>query len=132
MLRSLAILIALVVTSPLPGDPGSFCATGPETERRLAELSRRTSATRALHAASNAAPAPPTTRFADDFLLVAADQETVPNDDPADLEGMTFEFTPRGGNRISMVRRALDYDEAIGERFVSFDRDPSPRPYTLS
>ncbi|HEX6159041.1 MAG TPA: PKD domain-containing protein [Thermoanaerobaculia bacterium] len=114
-------MIVSLLTAPVAAE--TVCGTSPETQRRVEELHRRTRAALGPRVASNATgDQPPTTRFADDVLFVRADELTAPNDDPADLEGISLQITRRNATTFAVTRGALQYDQAIGPLYATFGR----------
>lgn len=99
------------------------CGTSPEMHERAMRLSAA-----ALRPHSAAAVA---TRIANDTFYVRADDETVPNDDPADLEGLSLYFTRRDANTFAVTREPLRYDENVGPQYVAFDRATATKALTL-
>lgn len=71
------------------------------------------------------------TRIANDTFYGGADGETVPNDDPADLEGLSLYFARRDAETFVVTREPLRYDENSGPQFVAFDRATATAPLTL-
>jgi hypothetical protein len=102
------------------------CGTSPETHRQTLALDARVRA-----AARSAAFAQKTTRIADDTFYVRADAETAPNDDPADLEGISIYVSRRGPNTFAATREPLRYDEDTGPLYVAFDRATSTKSLAL-
>lgn len=114
---SLFALIVSLLTSPAAAQP--VCGTSPETQQKVEELHRRTHARVASHANGEE---PPSTRFADDVFFVRADELTAPNDDPADLEGLSLHITRRNASTFAVTKGALQYDEEIGPLYATFGR----------
>jgi hypothetical protein len=105
------------------------CGTSAEMQQRAEELTRFVDARRPRQLVTPNAP--PTTRFANEFLYVRADDETAPFDDPADLEGMSLYFARRNDSTFAVTRNALQYDENIGPLFVDFDRGTTVKALQL-
>ncbi|HEY0142252.1 MAG TPA: PKD domain-containing protein [Thermoanaerobaculia bacterium] len=118
---SLFTLIVSLLTAPVAAE--TVCGTSRETQRRVEELHRRTRAALGARVASLANDEqPPTTRFANDVLFVRADELTAPNDDPADLEGISLQITRRNASTFAVTRSALQYDQEVGPLYATFGR----------
>ena len=114
---SLFTLIVSLLTAPAAAQ--TICGTSPETQRRVEELHRRT---RARVASLTSGEQPPSTRFEGDVFFVRADALTAPNDDPADLEGITLSIARRNASTFAVTKSALQYDEEIGPLYATFGR----------
>ncbi|HEX7154512.1 MAG TPA: PKD domain-containing protein [Thermoanaerobaculia bacterium] len=118
--------LLLLCSAAFAGETAT-CGTSPAVDAQAQALHRH--AARAVAKAANAAP---TTRFADDVLYVDADQETVPFDDPADLEGMSLYFARRDDATFAVTRQPLFYDEDTGPLAISFGRGETSKVLPLT
>ncbi|HEU4521825.1 MAG TPA: hypothetical protein VFT12_07475, partial [Thermoanaerobaculia bacterium] len=117
--------MVLPAAAPLGAAGETLCGTSVETDRQARQLARFVEARPAVRSLT-AQPV----RSINDFLIVPVDAETAPFDDPADLQGMSFLFTPAvGGFRVG--RQPLSYDSDPGPLFVEFGRGESTKPLEL-
>ena len=103
------------------------CGTSAQTNANAQRL-----ATWARARADAGGGAAATTRVAEDFVLVRADGQTAPFDDPVDLEGITLHFTRHDAATYTLTKLPLAYDADTGPLFESFGRGVSTREYALT
>lgn len=119
----IAALAALTFALASKAEEGVVCGTSDEVNATSAQLHARVRARMAgmrMHAEATT-PQPSTTRVIGEYFVVRADEETAPNDDPADLEGHSFYLQRRDASYV-VTREPLQYDMEIGPLFVSFGR----------
>ena len=123
------LLLILTLAAAVPATAAdAICGTSDRTDRDARDLARLVSARPRLKAAA-AAQQP--VRIVNGFLVVPADDETAPFDDPADLEGMSFLFTPTEDSTFAIRREPLAYDVEVGSLFLSFGRGDTAVPFKL-
>src|SRR5687768_16798327 len=129
-MRRLLGLLAMVVALPV-GAGDVTCGSTAETDRQARDLARFVSKRAAKNRLSTNAVRP--SRVVNDFLIVGADEQIAPFDDPADLEGMSFLFVRKDANAYTVSRDAtFAYDEAVGPLFESFGRGASTKLLPLT
>jgi hypothetical protein len=129
----IAALAALIAALAFEAEGGAVCGTSDEVNAAAAQLDARVRARMAavrMHADS-IMPEPSTTRVIGEYFAVRADEETAPNDDPADLEGHSLYLQRRDANYV-VTRQPLQYDMEIGPLFVSFGRGETSKELPLT
>ena len=125
-----SLLLVLTLATAVPATAAdAVCGTSDPTDRDARDLARVVAARPRVRALAAAEPTP--TRMVNGFLVVPADEETAPFDDPADLEGMSFLFTPAEESKFEIRREALTYDGEVGSLFLSFGRADTTLPLKL-
>lgn len=125
--KKLAILIFLALSLLTAATQEKhWCATGPETDRKLEELERWVQARERLGLLPARRPAKAAARFQDGVYLLEADSATAPFDRPFNLENSSLLFTRKDNDTFTVSKSALVYDADPGPLFYSFQRSGQP------
>ena len=127
-MKWLFLILTLAAAGPATA-ADAVCGTSDRTDRDARDLARLVSARPRAMAAAAATQRP--VRIVNGFLVVPADDETAPFDDPADLEGMSFLFTPTVDATFEIRREPLAYDAEVGSLYLSFGRGDTTVPMHL-
>lgn len=118
-MRILLTIAGLVFSVAATAAEPVVCGSTAEVQREAEQIASYAKGRLRARAESTAGPG---TRIVNDFLVVPADDETAPFDDPADLEGFTLLFKRTDDWTFSVSREPLVYDVETGPLFEAFGR----------